>query len=234
MKWDNQLINHLQWSNAIINREGKEIVAQEIAAMAKDGDVIGAGSGSTVYLTLFALAERIRKESLHIEVIPASAEISMTCIQLGIPQTTLWNKRPDWVFDGADEVDSKFKLIKGRGGAMFKEKLLISSSPQTYILVDPSKKVERLGAKFPIPIEIFPEALTYVEDRLQRLNPGEIKLRMGQGKDGPIITENGNMILDVWMDYIPENTESTLKSITGVLESGLFMNYKVEVLGLTS
>ena len=66
------------------------------------------------------------------------------------------------------------------------------------------------------------------------VNPGEIKLRMGQGKDGPIITENGNMILDVWMDYIPENTESTLKSITGVLESGLFMNYKVEVLGLTS
>ena len=59
MKWDNQLINHLQWSNAIINREGKEIVAQEIAAMAKDGDVIGAGSGSTVYLTLFALAQRI-------------------------------------------------------------------------------------------------------------------------------------------------------------------------------
>ena len=134
----------------------------------------------------------------------------------------------------ADEVDSHFNLIKGRGGAMFKEKLLISSSPQTYILVDPSKKVERLGAKFPIPIEIFPEALTYVEDKLQRLNPREIKLRMGQGKDGPIITENGNMILDVWMDYIPENTESTLKSITGVLESGLFMNYKVEVLGLTS
>lgn len=127
MKWDNQLINHLQWSNAIINREGKEIVAQEIAAMAKDGDVIGAGSGSTVYLTLFALAERIRKESLHIEVIPASAEISMTCIQLGIPQTTLWNKRPDWVFDGADEVDPKKSLIKGRGGAMFKEKLLIKA-----------------------------------------------------------------------------------------------------------
>ena len=158
----------------------------------------------------------------------------MTCAQLGAPVTSLFSHKPDWTFDGADEVDSHFNLIKGRGGAMFKEKLLISSSPQTYILVDPSKKVERLGAKFPIPIEIFPEALTYVEDKLQRLNPREIKLRMGQGKDGPIITENGNMILDVWMDYIPENTESTLKSITGVLESGLFMNYKVEVLGLTS
>jgi ribose 5-phosphate isomerase A len=158
----------------------------------------------------------------------------MTCAQLGIPVTSLFSHKPDWTFDGADEVDSHFNLIKGRGGAMFKEKLLISSSPQTYILVDPSKKVERLGAKFPIPVEIFPEALTHVEDRLHRLNPREIKLRMGQGKDGPIITENGNMILDVWMDYIPENTESTLKSITGVLESGLFMNYKVEVLGLTS
>ena len=196
--------------------------------------VIGVGSGSTSYLALTRIAERIRTERLSILAIPTSLEIRMTCAQLGIPVTSLFSHKPDWTFDGADEVDSHFNLIKGRGGAMFKEKLLISSSPQTYILVDPSKKVERLGAKFPIPVEIFPEALTHVEDRLHRLNPREIKLRMGQGKDGPIITENGNMILDVWMDYIPENTESTLKSITGVLESGLFMNYKVEVLGLTS
>jgi len=70
MKWDNQLIDHLQWSNTIINREGKETVARKIAAMATNGDVIGAGSGSTVYLTLFALAERIHRESLSIEVIP--------------------------------------------------------------------------------------------------------------------------------------------------------------------
>lgn len=74
-------------------REAKEHVAREIAATAKDGDVIGAGSGSTVYLTLFELSRRIRGEHLHIEVIPASQEISMTCIQLGIPQTTLWNQR---------------------------------------------------------------------------------------------------------------------------------------------
>ena len=104
MDWENHLIKHLQWSDSIINREAKEHVAREIAATAKDGDVIGAGSGSTVYLTLFELARRIREEHLHIEVIPASQEISMTCIQLGIPQTTLWNKRPDWTFDGADEV----------------------------------------------------------------------------------------------------------------------------------
>lgn len=234
MKWDHSLIDTLEWGNQISHKEDKIKIADLIASKVENGQVIGVGSGSTSYLALIRIAERIRTERLSILAIPTSLEIRMTCAQLGIPVTSLFSHKPDWTFDGADEVDSHFNLIKGRGGAMFKEKLLISSSPQTYILVDPSKKVERLGAKFPIPIEIFPEALTYVEDRPQRLNPGEIKLRMGQGKDGPIITENGNMILDVWMDYIPENTESTLKSITGVLESGLFMNYKVEVLGLTS
>lgn len=128
MNWENHLIKDLQWSNEIINREAKQRVAREIAATAKTGDVIGAGSGSTVYLTLFELAKRIHEEHLYLEVIPASQEISMTCIQLGIPQTTLWDKRPDWTFDGADEVDPDRNLIKGRGGAMFKEKLLIRSS----------------------------------------------------------------------------------------------------------
>ena len=234
MKWDHSLIDTLEWGNQISHKEDKIKIADLIASKVENGQVIGVGSGSTSYLALTRIAERIRTERLSILAIPTSLEIRMTCAQLGIPVTSLFSHKPDWTFDGADEVDSHFNLIKGRGGAMFKEKLLISSSPQTYILVDPSKKVERLGAKFPIPVEIFPEALTHVEDRLHRLNPREIKLRMGQGKDGPIFTENGNMILDVWIDYIPENTESTLKSNTGVLESGLFMNYKVEVLGLTS
>ena len=149
MDWENHLIKHLQWSDSIINREAKEHVAREIAATAKDGDVIGAGSGSTVYLTLFELARRIREEHLHIEVIPASQEISMTCIQLGIPQTTLWNKRPDWTFDGADEVDPQRNLIKGRGGAMFKEKLLTRSSRKTFIIIDPASASISWEINFP-------------------------------------------------------------------------------------
>ena len=157
MDWKNHLIKHLQCSDSIINREAKEHVAREIAATAKDGDVIGAGSGSTVYLTLFELSRRIREEYLHIEVIPASQEISMTCIQLGIPQTTLWNKRPNWTFDGADEVDPQQNLIKGRGGAMFKEKLLIRSSRKTFIIIDPRKRVNQLGSKFTIHVEVFPD-----------------------------------------------------------------------------
>lgn len=169
MEWENQLIQELQWSNKISNKASKELVAQEIAGLAKDGDAIGAGSGSTVYLTLFALAQRVKQESLHIEIIPTSAEISMTCIQLGLPQTTLWNKRPDWTFDGADEVDPHNNLIKGRGGAMFKEKLLIKSSGKTYIIVDESKLVSKLGSKYPIPVEVFPHALSHVENEIRLL-----------------------------------------------------------------
>ena len=221
MDWENHLIKHLQWSDSIINREAKEHVAREIAATAKDGDMIGAGSGSTVYLTLFELARRIREEHLHIEVIPASQEISMTCIQLGIPQTTLWNKRPDWTFDGADEVDPQRNLIKGRGGAMFKEKLLIRSSRKTFIIIDPSKRVNQLGNKFPIP---------YVEHELQRLGASEIVLRPAHGKDGPVFTENGNFILDTRFNYIDSSLEEQLKTITGVIESGLFIGYDVEVI----
>lgn len=229
MKWDNQLIGHLQWSNAIINREGKEVVARDIAAMAKNGDVIGAGSGSTVYLTLFALAERIHRESLQIEIIPASKEISMTCIQLGIPQTTLWNKRPDWTFDGADEVDPDRSLIKGRGGAMFKEKLLIKSSGKSFIIVDSSKLVEQLGSRFPIPVEVFPDALTYVESEMHRLGASEVSLRLAGGKDGPVLTENGNFIFDTRFSYMDVSLEKNLKAITGVIESGLFIGYDIEV-----
>ena len=229
MNWENHLIKDLQWSNEIINREAKERVAREIAATAKTGDVIGAGSGSTVYLTLFELAKRIHEEHLYLEVIPASQEISMTCIQLGIPQTTLWDKRPDWTFDGADEVDPDRNLIKGRGGAMFKEKLLIKSSGKNFIIIDDTKLVDHLGSRFPIPVEVFPSALTFVESEMRRLGASEITLRLAGGKDGPVLTENGNFILDTRFSYIDPSLEENLKMITGVIESGLFIGYDVEI-----
>lgn len=230
MKWKNQLIQQLQWSDSIENREEKESVAYQIADMAKEGDIIGAGSGSTVYLTLFALSERVHKESLSIKIIPASIEISLTCIQLGIPQTTLWEKHPDWSFDGADEVDPERNLIKGRGGAMFKEKLLIKSSGKSFIIVDNSKFVSKLGSRFPVPVEVFPGALAFVENEIRRMGATEVTLRLAGGKDGPVLTENGNFILDARFSYIEPMLEHKLKSITGVIESGLFMGYQVEVL----
>ncbi|WP_455673950.1 ribose 5-phosphate isomerase A [Phocaeicola sp.] len=230
MEWKNSIIKDLQWSDTIINRESKEHVATEIASKAQHGDIIGVGSGSTVYLALFALAKRIQEEGLQIQVIPGSIEISMTCTQLNIPQTTLWNKKPDWTFDGADEVDPMHRLIKGRGGAMFKEKLLICNSALTYIIVDETKLVDRLGSKFPIPVEVSPTAFTYADSKLKELGASQVILRLAKGKDGPILTENGNFILDAWFNDIPQSLEKDIKYITGVIESGLFIGYKVEII----
>lgn len=232
MEWKNTIIENLQWSDAIINREGKERVGMEMAAKMKNGDVIGVGSGSTVYIAVLAMAERIKKEHMNVLVIPASMELSMTCTQLGIPQTTLWEKKPDWTFDGADEVDPEMSLIKGRGGAMFKEKLLISNSKEVYIIVDESKYVDRLGSKFPVPVEVFPGALLYVEERLKKLGAVQVKLRMAKGKDGPIFTENGNFVLDAWFDSIHNRMEKDIKGITGVIESGLFIGYDIKVISI--
>jgi ribose 5-phosphate isomerase A len=230
MDWNSDIIKNLSWAGTISNRAGKQKVADKIVAKIKDGDVIGVGSGSTVFLTLFAIAERIKAEKLNILAIPTSIEISMACSKLGIPLTSLYERKPDWCFDGADEVDPNKSLIKGRGGALFKEKLLISSSPLNYIIVDDTKLVDKLGSKFPVPVEVFPQALLHVEGELKALGATEIVLRLAGGKDGPVITENNNLLLDVKFAEIDNDMERKIKAITGVIESGLFINYNIEVL----
>lgn len=230
MDWKSDLIKNLAWSADIINISGKKKVADEIAAKVKDGDVLGIGSGSTVYLALIAIAERIKTEKLQIKCIPTSLEISMFCSKLGIPLTSLFENKPDWLFDGADEVDPDKSLIKGRGGAMFKEKLLISCSPVNYIIVDDSKIVDKLGTNFPIPIEVFPQALLHVEQELKNLGATSIVLRPAKGKDGPIISENNNLILDCKFAEVGRELEKDIKTITGVIESGLFIGYDLEIL----
>lgn len=230
MNWESSLIKELGWSAQIINQSGKQKVAQQIAAKVKDGDILGVGSGSTVYLALLAISERIKAENLNVKAIPTSLEISMFCSKLGIPLTSLFEYKPDWLFDGADEVDPNKSLIKGRGGAMFKEKLLISSSPINYIIVDDSKIVDKIGTNFPIPIEVFPQALLHVEEELEKLGANSIILRPAVGKDGPIITENDNLILDCRFNEVHDQMEQDIKSITGVIESGLFIGYNLEIL----
>jgi ribose 5-phosphate isomerase A len=228
--WNSEIIETLEWSSPIINLEEKQKVAGEIAAKVKDGDILGVGSGSTVYVALLAIAKRIMEEKLNVKAIPTSIEISMFCAKMGIPLTTLYENKPDWLFDGADEVDPNKSLIKGRGGAMFKEKLLISSSPVNYIIVDDSKLVQKLGTNFPVPIEVFPPALLHVEEGLKRMGATSLQLRPAKGKDGPVITENGNLILDAHFADIDDTMEVKIKSITGVIESGLFIGYNVEIL----
>ena len=230
MNWQSDIIKNLAWSDKIINLEGKQKVAEKIAEKVKDGDVLGVGSGSTVYLALIAISDKIKTEKLNIKAIPTSIEISMFCAKLGLPLTSMMEYRPDWLFDGADEVDPQNSLIKGRGGAMFKEKLLISSSPVNYIIVDDSKIVKKLGTNFPVPIEVFPSAILHVEEELSKLGAYSLSLRLAKGKDGPVITENGNLILDARFNEIGSDLEIKIKAVTGVIESGLFIKYNVEII----
>lgn len=227
MRWDNLRVPDA-WS--VSNRAAKEEVAKQVAAKVQDGQVIGVGSGSTSYLAVLAIAERVRKERLNITAVCTSQEVTMACAALEIPVGSLLQYRPDWAFDGADEVDPERNLIKGRGGALFMEKIVIDAAARTFILVDPSKFVTHLGEKFPIPVEVLPVGLHHVERELAKLGASDIALRMAARKDGPVITEHGNLILDVHFAGIPKGLERDIKGITGVIESGLFQGREVEIL----
>ena len=229
MNWDKKILENINIEN-IEHIEEKKKVAEKIAEKVKNNQVIGFGSGSTSYLATIAIADKIKKENLHIIAIPTSFEIKMLCAYLEITTASLSEKQPDWSFDGADEVDKNNWLIKGKGGAMFKEKLNIVNSPITYILIDSTKRVSELGEKNKVPVEIYPEAINYVKQELIKLGAEEIVLRQAINKAGPVITENGNLILDVKFKAITEKLEKDIKSIPGVIENGLFIGYNLEII----
>lgn len=229
MEWNRNILSKIDFED-IKNEEEKKSVAEKIANKIKDGDIIGFGSGSTAYVTIQAIAEKMQKENIKITAIPTSYEVELLCNFLNIPTTTLQNAKPDWSFDGADEVNQDNWMIKGRGGAMFREKLNIANSTITYILVDKTKLVKKLGENFAIPVECYPGSLNYVKEELLILGAKSVEIRKAEKKDGPIITESGNIILDARFDEISEHLEKDIKSITGVIESGLFIGYPVEVI----
>lgn len=212
---------------SISNYEGKLAAARNLAAQAESGQTIGAGSGSTSFLAIHAIAERAAGgEIANVTLIPTSIEVQLTIANLGLRVGDLASGHPDWLFDGADEVDPGNNLIKGRGGALFREKMLFCSSLDRRVIVDESKRVEQLGSKFPVPIEVVPLALPVVLPELHRLSPAEVEIRRATGKDGPVITEMGNVIVDCRFDGIGADLEKRIKSITGVVESGLFQGYE--------
>jgi len=230
MFWNDNVVQKLEWCGEISNLEEKQAIAEKLAKLAKDGDVIGVGSGSTAFLAIQAIAKRMKEENLKIRAIPTSRELGMVCNYLGIPTETMVTAKPDWCFDGADEVTPEKWLVKGRGAAMFREKLVIANSKKAYILVDKSKFVQKACDKFPIPIEVFPDALYAVKEKLFELGAISADLRLAKKKDGPVITENGNLIVDAKFENVDETFETKLKNIVGVIETGLFIGYDVEII----
>jgi ribose 5-phosphate isomerase A len=209
----------------------KDIVAKEIAKRVKDGDVIGVGTGTTVDAALTEIGRRVRDEGLRIGVVPSSYQSAWRCQELGL--TVMYpgyRGHLSWGFDGADQVNSLRWAIKGKGGAMLQEKILAKRCKSFVLIVDESKVVSELGVGCPIPIEVVPQSVSLVEDGLRSLGATELTIRSGSGKHGPVITEQGNIIIDATFVKIPERLEREIKSLVGVVDSGLFIGYASEVL----
>lgn len=217
------------WTKEISNRSLKEDIARQVAGRAKAGELIGVGSGSTSYLTILALGERVRQENLTVWVVPTSIEATLTCMYAGLSVLPNIPRAIDWCFDGADEVDSNNRLIKGRGGAMLKEKINFRAAQQILVVADESKSVNRLGAHFPVPIEVDPLSIPLVYERLLAMeHTTEVIIRQAVKKDGPVLTEKGNVIIDARFSLITDADEQFIMNLPGVYETGIFSGFTFE------
>lgn len=205
--------------------EAQKKASVEAVKHIKDGFTIGLGSGSTVAYALQEIGKRIQQRKLRILGVPTSHQTMMLAVHCGIPITTL-NEHPqlDLTIDGADQIDRQLNLIKGMGGALTREKIVASATKQFVIVADETKLTEKLGANCAVPVEVLPFALPTVAPKMRAMG-GKPVLREAKGKVGPVVTDNSNFIVDV--DFGPINTpkklDSKLKSIPGVIETGLFV-----------
>lgn len=203
----------------------KRRAAQEAVNWIHDGQIVGLGTGSTIYFALEEIGRRIQTENLQIQGISTSTQSSHIATQYQIPLTTLNNcPKIDIAIDGADQVDPKFNLIKGMGGALTREKIVASAAKTVIIVVDETKMTPCLGQNQVVPIEILPFAEQYIIQRLKK--QAKQIVRRTTSDSQPYVTDNSNYILDVDFGEIddPEFLEKTINNLPGVIEVGLFIN----------
>jgi ribose 5-phosphate isomerase A len=206
--------------------KAKKNAACEAVKHVKDGFVVGLGSGSTAAYAIEGIGNRIKRERLRVSGVPTSYQALTSAIKHRIPITTL-EEHPtlDLTIDGADQIDRKLNLIKGMGGALAREKIVASASKKLVVVADDSKKVKILGEKgHPVPVEVLPIAAPLVMRKVKEID-GKPVLREGTKKVGPVITDNGNVIIDAYFGLIhkPAELERELKGLAGVVETGLFV-----------
>ena len=210
--------------DASANQSAKKAAGEAAADLVKSGMVVGLGTGSTVAWTIKRLGERMKEEGLEFLGVPTSFQAESLAIECGIRLSTL-SQHPvlDLAIDGADQVDHRLYVIKGGGAAHTREKVVACSARQFVIVADESTYVKHLT--HPVPVEALPFALRLVEKKLLELG-GRPVLRLGKMKDGPVITDNGNFVLDVDFGSIEEPVElgARMSRIPGLVEHGIFEN----------
>ncbi|MBW4468923.1 MAG: ribose-5-phosphate isomerase RpiA [Stenomitos rutilans HA7619-LM2] len=205
----------------------KKQVGEAAAARVQSGSIVGLGTGSTTAFAIQALGDRLKRGDLKdIKGVTTSFQAIVLAKENGIPLTTLDEiDRIDVAIDGADEVDPQKNLIKGGGAAHTQEKIVDGFADQFIVVVDSGKLVDKLGTTFLLPVEVIPMAMSPVMKAIVALG-GKPQLRMGVKKAGPVITDQGNFVIDVKFDSGIDNPaalEKTLNNIPGVLENGLFV-----------
>ena len=206
----------------------KKIAAEKATESVQSGMIVGLGTGSTVYYALLKLGAMVRA-GLDIVGIPTSAGTEKIATAQQIPLVTLaTHPSIDLTIDGADEVDKDLNLIKGGGAALVREKIIANASKKILIVVDESKVSRVLGTTFPLPVEIVQFGWEATQTEVNRIC-GKSTLRVASTQDGrenPLITDNGNYILDCHLDGIPapQEIELQLNNIPGVVENGIFVN----------
>jgi len=212
----------LEWRD-----EAKKRAALEAVKHVQNDSVIGLGSGTTVAFAIKEIGRRIREENVRVLGVPTSYQAFNLATEFGIPITTLKeHPKIDLDIDGADQIDRELNLIKGKGGgAITREKIVASASKEIIIVADETKLTERLGGSGPLPVEVLPFAETLVSLKIREMS-GKPVLRERIDETGPFITDNGNFILDVYFGPIenPRELDPKLKSIPGLLETGLFVD----------
>lgn len=199
----------------------KKVAAERALDFIPDNSVVGLGTGSTVKYLLEGLANRIR-EGLRIKGVPTSRGTATLAKQLGIP---ILDEDADWkidvAIDGADQVDARFNLIKGGGGALLREKIVAKAARRFIVIIDVGKQVPFLGSSFPIPVEIVPFGWPHTLRLVAPLG-SQVSLRQRDGL--AFVTDNGNYILDLEIPEVshPSDLESRLNQIPGVVENGIF------------
>lgn len=194
----------------------------------EDGMKLGLGTGSTAAHFVRLLGERVKK-GLKIVGVPTSEATDRLAREVGVPLMAVERVGAlDLAVDGADEVDGQFRLIKGGGAALLREKIIAGAAKHFLVIADESKMVETLGA-FPLPVEVTPFGFTLTAQRIYGVlketgcKGREAALRERDGK--PVVTDGGNYVIDCKCEEIrdPQALAFALKTITGVVDHGLFL-----------